>query len=109
MPDALTGNSPAATRLRLLQLPALITSTLQRVLGGDGTESALSLSTTAAKVDGTLQATGTVTADGIAKVTRLFLYSPAPGTGLWHEVKLHVAETGQISAAVEQTGTATPS
>jgi hypothetical protein len=109
MSDALTGNSPAATRLRLLQLPALITSTLQRVAGGDGTDSALSLSTAAAKVTGPLQITGTVTADGIAKVTRLFLYSPAPGTGLWHEVKLHISENGQVSVAAEQTGTATPS
>jgi hypothetical protein len=105
MGNQLTGRTVASTRTWLLQLGAAITSSLQRVLGGDGTESALSLSTAGAKVTGTFQVTGTVTADGTIKASAVKIY--VAGTGRYHAILPALdPDSGIITVEIDQTGEA---
>lgn len=71
MSTALTGNSAASTYNSLLKTAdsAAITGSLKTVCDGLGNDSALSLSSSAAKVTGTLQVTGAVTFDTVVPVT----------------------------------------
>lgn len=87
---ALTGRTPAATYKDLLQVSnsnSGIDTTLRTVSDGEGTDSALQISTTGVKSTGTMVVTGQLTADTLATSTLLAIKSALMPVGTVYQNK----------------------